>query len=333
MWALDNRTAYAAERNWTRDRDGMHWWIVAVRATFDVTPQGRTSLSDEQSPPVLAPQYWGAPGTSSLRHDSDLLAVKRNTDLLVLAHAHAPRDKPTPTVPVTLRAGALEKRLLVHGQRSYDITGRPTAPLPFITAPIRYEFAFGGIDASASNPAQHRMDERNPVGRGFMRRSTARAGKPAHLIEYPSGDPAAVGPAGFGPIDRAWSPRRELAGTFDAHWAQAKRPLLPDDHDPAFALCAPADQRTGRPFLGGERVELSNMTPEGVWTFEVPRVSLKFLTRFGPRYEQHSGLLTSVIIEPEDRRLAVVWQTALRVQAVDTDYLDVTEIHEHRGSA
>jgi len=328
MWALDNRTSYAAARNWTRDKEGMHWWIVAVKASFDVTPQGRVVLSDVQSPPVLAPEYFGEPGGSSLRHDSDLLAVKPGTDVLVHAHAHAPGGKPAATVPVTLRVASLEKTLLVHGERRYAAIGRTTSPEPFTTRPICYEYAFGGSVVSDPDPAKHQIDLRNPLGRGFVRRDGL-----AHAIEYPDSDPAAIGPAGFGPIDSSWSPRRELAGTFDARWRATKHPLLPDDHDPEYALSAPADQRLERPLVGGERIELVNMTPEGTWRVDVPRVSLQFTTRLGPRREHHPALLTSLILEPEERRLALVWQSCLKVSALAADDLDVTEIREHRGGA
>ncbi|WAS97250.1 DUF2169 family type VI secretion system accessory protein [Nannocystis punicea] len=333
MWALDNRTSFAAGRNWTRDKDGVHWWIVAVKATFDVNHQGRAILADVQPPPVLAPEYFGDPGASSLRHDSDLLAPKPGTDVLAVAHAHAPGGRPAPTVPVSLRVGALSKQLLVHGERTYDSLGVGlSAPQRFITHPIRYEYAFGGFDAADPDPARQRMDARNPVGRGFVRKSLSRAGQPAHAVEYPDGDPATVGPAGFGPIDPSWSPRRELAGTYDARWEQTRRPLLPDDYDPEFAMSAPTDQRADGPVLG-ERVELLNMTPEGTFRVEVPRIALAFITRFGARRQEQPARLTALILEPEERRLSLVWQSCLRVSAVDADYLDVTEIREHRGAA
>src|SRR5689334_358370 len=102
MWTLFNHTPFAADRNWTRDKNGMHWWIVAVRVTFDLAPDGRLSLAEEQLPPLLAPEYFGEPGKSSLRYDSDLLAAKPETDLLVVGSAYAPRGRPTPTVPVSL---------------------------------------------------------------------------------------------------------------------------------------------------------------------------------------------------------------------------------------
>lgn len=331
VWALDNRTPYAAARNWTRHRDGMHWWIVAVKASFDVPAAGGVRLADEQPPPVLTPEHFGAPGASSLRRDSDLLAVKPGTDVLVEAHAHAPRGKPAETVDVVLQVGALTKRLRVHGLRTYDSLGHATASQPFVAAPIRYEYAFGGADTGDADPAKQRLDSRNPVGRGFVLRAPAHAGKPAHTIEYPGGDPTSAGPAGFGPIDPSWSPRRELAGTFDERWQRTRRPLLPDDHDPAFAQCAPTDQRPAQPLVGGERISLIHMTPEGTWSFELPRISLGFTTRLDGRHETHAGQLTSVLLEPEERRVALVWQAALRVRISEADYLDVTEIREHRG--
>src|SRR5688572_3450642 len=101
MWTLKNRTPYAAERNWTRDKRGVHQWIVAVKATFTIAKDGKLSLSDEQVPPVLAPEYHGEPGMSSLRYDSDLLRAKPCTDVIVDACAHAPRGKKAARVPVS----------------------------------------------------------------------------------------------------------------------------------------------------------------------------------------------------------------------------------------
>lgn len=119
MWALSNRTPYAAERNWIRDKQGATHWLVAVKATFDVAPDGRLKLADEQPPPLLAPEHRGDPAKTSLRLDSDLMAIKPGTDILVDACARAPKGRPAPMVPVSLRVGEIEKTLLVHGTRVY----------------------------------------------------------------------------------------------------------------------------------------------------------------------------------------------------------------------
>ncbi|HTU99753.1 MAG TPA: DUF2169 domain-containing protein, partial [Luteitalea sp.] len=245
MWALRNQTPYAADRNWTRDKDGHHWWIVAIRATFDLRADGPPRLADEQLPPLLAPEYFGEPGKTSLRYESDLLAWKPTTDILLVASAHAPGGRPAPTVPVGFRVATIQKQLLVHGERFYRAT--PTgllvsAPQPFLSRPIRYELAYGGIDLSDPDPSRHRFDARNPIGRGLAVDPARLADRPAHSIEYADREPATTGPAGFGPIDAAWQPRLALAGTYDERWARSKKPLLPDDFDPAYALSSPVDQ-------------------------------------------------------------------------------------------
>jgi hypothetical protein len=330
MWLLRNHTPYAAGRNWVRDSRGVHWYLIAVRCSYVLGPHGRLGLADEQPPPVLVPEYTGVAGASSLRFDSDLLEHKPGTDIIVLGSAHAPGGRPAPTVPVVLRAGALEKLLLVHGDRLYRAGAAgltTTSPQPFVTRPIVYELAFGGHDVADPDPRRHHLDERNPIGRGFLA-VHARNDHPAHCIEYSSGAAELRGPAGFGPIDRGWLPRRAHAGTYDAQWMTSKRPLLPDDYDPRFAMCAPADQQTAAPMSGGERIGLSNMSPDGDLAFDVPRTALRLSSSIRGRRHEHGAHLATVVIEPELRRLSVCWQSALRVAAPDVDHLSTTDIDE-----
>lgn len=332
MWALDNRTAYAAERNWTRDKAGAHHWLVAVRATFALAPDSRLSLADEQPAPILEPRHRGEPGRSSLLFDSDLLALKPTTDILVDGKAHAPRGRPAPFVPVRLRVGDITKTLVVHGARTYTkrlIGGVALSKAePFAQRELTYEWAFGGVDASSEDPRKHRMDARNPVGRGFAVNPARLDGQLAHAIEYAEGDFAERGPAGFGPIDRAWSPRREHAGTYGAHWEKSKKPLLPDDYDDRFACCAPEDQRPNVPLRGGEQIELVHMTPSGVLRFELPKIHLVFKTDIRGRREEHRAKLATLLLEPEHLRVSMTWQSSLRVSRRDVDYLDETTIDE-----
>jgi hypothetical protein len=217
MWMLANKTPYTAERNWTRSKRGMHVYIVAVKATFDVALNGKLTLADEQTPPALLPVYRGDPNTTSLRFDSDLLAVKAATDVLLDAFAHAPQGRPTTRVPVSLRVAEVQKTLVVHGTRVYH-NGAASGTRSFVTQPIEYEQAFGGKDMTDPDPQKHRIDTRNPVGKGFAIHQKNLENQPAHTIEYPSGDPATIGPAGFGPLTSFWSPRIERGGTYDAAW-------------------------------------------------------------------------------------------------------------------
>jgi len=334
MWCLTNQTPFAVERNWVRDQDGVHWWVVAIRATYDVDAAGRLKASEEQRLPVLAPEHFGEPGRSSLRYESDLLDRKPSTDVLVLGSAWAPGGKAAASLPVTLRLGSIDKRLVVHGERVYyegAVGLTTTSPRAFVQQPIRYESAFGGGDTSEPEPARWRIDERNPVGRGFSPTYAALIDKPAHTVEYAEGRPSATGPAGFGPIDRGWLPRRKLAGTYDAAWVRDRKPLLPRDYDPTFALAAPQDQRTAVPLVGGERMAVANMTPEGMLVVELPRKRFALRTRFGSSEQEHGTRLTTVLLETDERRLSLVWQSSLRVRARDVDYLDETVIAETTG--
>ncbi|MEM7156591.1 MAG: DUF2169 domain-containing protein [Myxococcota bacterium] len=306
----------------------MHWWVVAIRATYDVDAQGKLELAEEQLPPLLAPEYFGDAGQSSLRQDSDLLEAKPGTDVLVHGSAIAPRGRPAESVLVNLRLGPIDKRIVVFGDRVYyegALGQSTTSPKPFVDKAIRYESAFGGGDVSDPDPAKWTLDERNPVGLGF---GTTQANTPAHSIEYASGRPNAAGPAGFGPIDRGWLPRRTLAGTYDAAWVEGRKPLLPADYDPAFALSAPADQRTPVPLQGGERMAVSNMTPESMLVVELPRKQFALSTRFGAKEQPHAAKMTTVLLETDERRLSLVWQSSLRVRAPEVDHLDETTIEE-----
>jgi len=334
MWAVTNHTPYAAERSWTRDKEGAHLWLVALKATFDIGATGRLTLSDQQPPPLLEPEYRGAPATTSLRWDSDLLSPKPSTDVLLDASAHAPRGRAEPTVPVTLRIGPLEKTLLVHGARVYygGALGLTTSrPQPFVSRPIHYEWAFGGSDTSHPDPQKHRIDARNPVGKGFPAHGSRWDGQEAHAIEYAEGSPAKVGPAGFGPIASFWSPRLERAGTYDAAWEKSKKPLLPEDYNERYALSSPEDQRLSVPLRGGETVGIVNMTASGFLRFDLPKIVPAFRTRFGRRLEDHVGTLVGVNIATEELKLSLVWQSSLRVRSRDADYLDETIVTEVPG--
>ena len=69
-------------------------------------------------------------------------------------------------------------------------------------------------------------------------------------------------PAGLGFVPAGWKQRARFAGTFDAAWEKARRPLLPDDLDERFWNTVPQDQVLRPKLQGGERLELLNVHPE-----------------------------------------------------------------------
>jgi len=331
MWMLDNKTPYEAERSWVRDTEGVHHWIVVVKATYDITETGTLKQSAKPIVPLHAAEYYGDPGASSIRYEADLAAMKPGTDIYLNAIAYAPKGKPCKKVAVSFRIGQLYKELLVYGERVWRRTifwgVKPSSSKPFETMPITYERAFGGFDHADPNPKKHRIDFRNPVGTGVAFKKSSLIGKPAPSVVDPNGKMGKGWPAGFGAVAGFWSPRKELTGTYDQKWMEKRQPLLPLDYNPKFLLCSPLDQQVGGYLQGGEQVELMNLTPSGRVRFTLPKESFSFETYFGAKRKEHLSELVSVIVESDRPRLIMVWQTSLRC-GNDADYLDKTVIQQ-----
>lgn len=310
MWALTNNTPYAADRAFVRDRDGAEIWIVAVRATFDILPNGKVELAKEQIPVALAPEWTGEPGKSSMRWDSDLVRTKPGTDVILNAEAHAPGGKPVTRVEVGFGIGTFTKQLVVHGDREYRaglLGTHLTDAKPFLTMPIRYERAHGGQLVDDKSGQLKKQVAANPIGCGMRRQ----AGDKHPNVEHPSGLFGDSRPAGFGAIPPHWHPRVGLAGTYDKKWEETRQPLLPEDFDDNHFHCAPEDQRAPGHLKGGEPVVLANLSSEPLIRFSLPKVRLGFRTSIDGGSVHHRANLYTVILEPSERRLVMVWQTAL----------------------
>ena len=337
MWAVINATAYAAERSWVQDKNANKIWLVVVKATFDIRPDGSCALADKQVPVLRMGRHHAEPANSSLLYEADLSGLKPCTDVLVHANAWAPGGKRASSVDVQLTAGPIRKRLRVFGDRVWErsIVGTlvASAPQPFASMPVTYERAFGGWDRRAGNPAEHRLESRNPVGTGFVASADGCAGMRLPNVEAPDrligswkDRPA---PAGLNAIECHWSPRRELAGTYDDAWRKARFPLWAEDFNPRYNNCAPSDQQSEVFLRGGERVELVNLCASGQLAFTLPRIYPFFETRFGSERVEHRGELCTVIVEPEAPRVIMAWQTSM-VCNHRVDDLDATVVTEKR---
>lgn len=336
MWSLRNDTRFAAERSWVRDMNGAEVWLVAVKGTFSIEPDGTTVPADAQEAVCMAPEYAGELGRSSLLRESDLVPSKPTTDVLLRGRAYAPGALPARQVDVTMKVAGITKTLRIFGDRRWRraVAGlSPSEPEPFVSMPIVYERAFGGRDLSSADAAKHDWERRNPVGTGFavdprhlVDQSLPNVEDPRELITSWNQRPA---PAGFGPIARDWLPRLALAGTYDEAWEASRSPLPPLDLDERFYQCAPEDQQAPRYLRGGEAVELFNLTPNGSLRFCLPRVSIGFLTRLAGEPRAHPARLHTVLIEPDERRVTMVWHTALPCHR-EAYELELTRIFEKK---
>lgn len=333
MWALQNDTTFAAERTIVVDKHGAKHWVVVVKGTFTIHPDGSTELAKDQIPPQIEPEYMGDFGESTLRYETDLVAAKPRTDIVLNATAHAPHGVPSTEVVVGISIAGRQKALRVTGDRIWDrnLVGQiePTPARPFVQMPIVYERAQGGWDKTHPDPGYQKMDPYNPVGVGVVAQASHRLGQPLPNLSYAT--PAAPGPAGFCAIGSHWQPRLALQGTYDTRWFEHQRPLLPTDYNPLALQCAPVDQQIEPHVEGGITIGLVNLTPGGALQLQLPTHHLGFRTHFASskKEQEHDGKLDTVIIEPDLGRLMVVWRTMLACHH-QIDDIDRTQIWEKR---
>lgn len=314
MWQLKNHTDFAVARALLKDPRAHQIWVVVVKATYDLYHDGRVRLADHQEPVAQLPVYRGAAGQSSLTRAGELVLAHPGTDVTLNATAHAPDGEPLTAMDVAVAVGPLQHQLRIVGTRTCDDSDQGpiiSAPQPFTRLPITYERAYGGTlidDGSVSQEA------RNPIGRGFCAAPADLVGQLLPNIE----DPAApfslehpVTPAGFGAIAVDWSPRRDLAGTFDDTWLRHHAPLWPTDFDPRCFISAPAPLHLARYLRGGEAVTLTGLADHSPWHFRLPRPHLVIETQRDGRLWREKTRLERVIIEPDRAKLMMVWASRL----------------------
>jgi hypothetical protein len=321
---MHNDTPFSAGRGGYRDRQGREVWVGVLRASFDIQTDGRVARAERQTAPVALATWAGEPGLSSLLDDSDF-QPKGGTDLLVRGQAQSPGGRAVSSLEVGLRLGQLHKSLLVHGARVWVRSATSSEVVPgtsqrFESLALDYEKAFGGLDAKA--PAQlMRGCAANPVGSGFAHDPLTLLETPAPQIEHPGkalvAGPHESTPAGFGAIAPHWQPRVSLAGTYDAAWQERRAPLPPDDYHEGFRRCAPQDQQLPGHLRGGEVIELTHMTPEGVLRVRLPSIRVQMRTLFSDGTEESEAHLQTVTLLPSERRLELTYLATTPCQGRD----------------
>src|SRR5262249_47796192 len=135
--------------------DGSELLLIVAAGRFALPrpggpPSDPPPLHDEQPAVPLNDVYWGAPDASSLRHEGRTAPVQTSTDVLLEGQAWAPRGKAAPRVDVAVVIpGRISKTVAVFGERVWTqgIGGlTPTSPRPFVSMPLVYERAFGGVE-------------------------------------------------------------------------------------------------------------------------------------------------------------------------------------------
>ena len=300
------------------DHRGFEQAVVVARLAWQLDPSGAARIASPQRPIRVVPQYRDGPN-SSLRFASDAVCDKPGTEIIMLAKAWPRPDKRSDHVDVSLQVEtghqSLRKVVRAYGARRFEKKVRgvavgPAAPL-LEPAAIVYEQAAGGCYAApGGQPPQ--CDEVNPVGIGFVMDQRTLVGQDAFTIESLVGR----APAGFGPIARHWSPRRQLYGNTDDKYMRSRHPVPPEDFDVRYNIDAHPDLWSETPMRGDEPFEIIGATPEGAWRFRLPYYEPRFDVTLDGEEKRCASKLDTILIDietPRERIVELTWRAAVRL--------------------
>lgn len=319
MSALENLTDFAAVCVPSMARDDRLLTLVVVSGRFELPVPGTTTadvrLAPEQGEVRLTDEYGGEPASPLLLREGQSAYTRPATDLYLHGHAWAPRGRPVTRGAVELRVGAHGKRALVFGERTWTrgIAGvAPGRADTFEALPLTYHRCFGGSPAGAAGEVAQAA-EYNPIGRGLHNSSSEAIDSPLPNFEDPEallGEPDdRPRPSGFGPVARHWRPRRAFAGTYDRAWAERRVPLWPDDLDERFFAAAAPGLVVVPHLAGGEPVRIGGMSPDGDYTFSLPRVHLQARFEVGAESVRRRLILDAIEFDTDAATFTMYWRT------------------------
>ena len=317
-----NDTPYEAATFPLRDHTNAENLLIVLKGTWAIGNDGKLGVADEQVPILLSPVYHGDYGTSSLRYDSDICLRKLGTDCVLIGHAWAPHAG-VPHLDVTFAVGPVRRQARVFGDRKWLKRRFGPAVIsrgaPFESMPLTWEHSFGGADASWPDAAGHEICPENPVGRGMVAARSRldlegillpNIENPADLIQKTAQHPK---PWGFGMIPPQWLPRTAYAGTYGEQWRRDLCPLPPSDLDARFYSTAAPGLCTETYLAGAEPVFVEGACRRGVLGFELPGIKPRASIRGRQMNESLALELDTVIVEPDEARLVLVWRGSLTV--------------------
>ena len=135
-------------------------------------------------------------------------------------------------------------------------------------------------------------------------------------------------PACFGVSAPHWLPRSTYVGTYDEKWRTQRAPYLPKDYDRRFLNMAHSDLVYPGYLTGGEPVEITHMHPNGMLKFNVPVVNLSTEVVISEESVHPEFNLETVIIEPNQLRLSIVWRAAV---PCDKKALKISDVNIRRS--
>jgi uncharacterized protein YjbI with pentapeptide repeats len=242
----------------------------------------------------------------------DITLPKPAAEFLATGSAFAPRGEAVRALTVSVRLGALTRRIGVVGDH-YIEDGVPTDPTPFTEMPLGWERAYGG-PSFAENPLGRGIAEMPLPGIGF------RVALPNIVLPVGSAARGAPHPVNLGAMDMAWPQRARLAGTHDQAWLENDFPGFARDVDFRMAMAAQPEQRFPGFLAGDEDYAIGNMHPDkpelvGRLPGLQPRILVQ--RRGSDAFEDVPLHLTTVWFFPAHERLVMVHHGTIRTEEED----------------
>lgn len=225
-----------------------NYYFVTALGYFDLLEPDDFDLETKMWPTIA-----GALGSTPI----DVGMPKPRGEVLLAGYAMTPGGKPVTQMRVELAFGPVRKRLVVFGDRYWELTRDGpafTSPLPFTQMPLAWDRAFGGPGFAA-----------NPVGTGYAARKLLAEGRQVRLPNLEDDGNLILDvehtphPVGFGFVDIMAPSRQRFAGAYDDDWLKRRHPGHAFDFDWTFYNAAPADQWTTGFLLGDERIRIAGM--------------------------------------------------------------------------
>lgn len=292
------------------------WLSVAALGFFRLGADNERFLQESLQWPLVVPLL---PEGQAL----DDVMQKTRGEALLLGSAHAPTGKKVKEMCVRMCVAGIDKRLRVIGERTAsgwrDAPGEAQA---FASMPLTWERAWGGKGHAANPPGCGHA--------GWLRKTQGRLPN----IEYPAAGMARR-PAGFGPLDVRWTPRKNKFGTYGKRWREQEAPGFASDIDWSVFNIASPDQWLDGHFEGGEAYRLEGMHPDKpVVEGKLPLLRARaFVLDKGNTAQDAREVplqLDTVWFLPQHELGILVWHG--RIAIADSDALDVAAVmagYEH----
>jgi hypothetical protein len=328
---------------------------VLVKRTYDLRAGLPLVRAEHDNPLVKMDEYYdhGDPEWATVEHETDLVAYKLATDVVLIGKAHAPAGKAVAQMDVALEAAGHRKVIRVIGDRRCIFRDKQpalfTEPVPFTEMEIRYERAYGGKDLR-SIPDLPFYYPRNPVGTGLALKNIREVVEALSLpnledpkdlltpqriiLDEPERWNQQPLPQGFGWYQRTWYPRCSFVGSVpgfvepDTVMREEQLGLVPQGQIalarqfklPSFdaRFNNGASLGLALPYLsGGEPIRLYNLAPEGQTEFFLPKDIPKIMLDIGLGENELKAVLHTVCIRLEERQVDLVWRGAHEYPGVD----------------